>query len=168
MADTVNIPELQFVDLGLSTINVLDKGTSRWTPTTRFGRPTDVSHWSTPNHIFGKNTVVGDAVRAKSYYNYKTGFENWRKNQEFERQNNARSRPPLDLTTVVAKTPDPKILTLTTNLSKNKEKERKEYQSDTGSTRTVPLLSHPTISLGHIHHHQEYALFSKKKIYWLM
>ena len=84
MADTVNIPELQFMDLGLSTINLLDKGTSRWTPTTRFGRPTDVSHWSVSDHIFGKNTSVGDAVSANSDYNYKTDSEIWRKNQKFE------------------------------------------------------------------------------------
>ena len=31
----------------------------------------DVAHCSAPDHIFGENTAVGDAMRAKSDYNYK-------------------------------------------------------------------------------------------------
>ena len=50
-ADPIKIPALQFVDLGLSTIGTLDKGASLWTPACSFGRPTDVSHWSTLDHI---------------------------------------------------------------------------------------------------------------------
>ena len=75
---SVNIPEPQFVDLGLSTINALDKGASIWTPTTRFGRPTYVNHCSAPDHNFGKTTATGDAVSAKSDYNYKNDFKNWK------------------------------------------------------------------------------------------
>ena len=117
-ADPVNTPAPKFEDLGISTINALDKDASLWTPATRIGRPTDVAHGSTPDHIFEKNTAVGDAVSAKSDNNYKTYFEIWRGNQEFEPQKNGISRPPLDLNYFSAKTPDPKTQTLTTNLSK--------------------------------------------------
>ena len=57
-------------------------------------------------------------------YNYKTDFGIWRENQEFERQKNARSRPPLDSNPVGS---CPKTLTLTTYSSKHKEKAQKEY-----------------------------------------
>ena len=50
--DPINISVLQFVDLGLSTMNAMDKGTSIWTPATRVGRPTYVSHWRALDHIF--------------------------------------------------------------------------------------------------------------------
>ena len=76
-ADPVNIPGPKFVDLGLSTIGTLDKGASICNPATAFGRPTDVAHWSVPNHIFGKTTEVGDTVRKKSYSDYKTDSETW-------------------------------------------------------------------------------------------
>ena len=52
--------------------------------------PEDTAHWSALNHIFGKTTAAGDDVSEKSDYNYKTDFETWRENQEFERQKNAR------------------------------------------------------------------------------
>ena len=81
----------KFVDLGISTIDALDKGASLWTPVIIFGSPTDVAHWSAPDHIFGKNTAVRDAVSVKSEYKYKNDFETWREKQEFERQNNAKS-----------------------------------------------------------------------------
>ena len=51
-ADTVNIPAPQFMDLGLSTINSMDKGASIWNPSTRVGRPMDVTHGSAPDHIY--------------------------------------------------------------------------------------------------------------------
>ena len=73
--DPVNIPSPQFMDLGLYTINAMDKGASIWTPATIIGRPTDVAHGSAPDQIFGKNTAVGDAVREKSDYNYKTNLK---------------------------------------------------------------------------------------------
>ena len=53
-ADPVNIPAPQFLNLGLSTINALDKEAILWTPTTIVGRPTDVAHGSAPDHIFEK------------------------------------------------------------------------------------------------------------------
>ena len=74
-ADPVNTPAPKFEDLGISTINELDKDASLWTPAIRVGRPIDVAHGSTLDHIFEKNTAVGDAVSAKSDYNYKTGLK---------------------------------------------------------------------------------------------
>ena len=111
LADPVNIPAPQFVDLGISTIDALSKGASLWTPATRVGRSTDATYWIAPDHIFGRTTAIGDSVSAKSDYKYKTDFETWRENQEFERQNNTRSRPPSDSTPVGVKTSDPQTLT---------------------------------------------------------
>ena len=54
VTDPVNIPAPQFVYLGLSTIDTLHKDTSIWTPATSIVRPTDISHWSAMDHIFGK------------------------------------------------------------------------------------------------------------------
>ena len=78
------------------------------------------------------------AAKPNHDYNYKTEFEIWRKNQEFERQNFLMSQPPLDLTPIVTDTtnvttshldltpdgtkmPDHKPLTQPTDLSKCKE-----------------------------------------------
>ena len=91
--DTINIPAPQFVYLEISTIGLLDKGTSLWTPATRVGRHTDVAHWSVLDHIFGKTTVVRDAVSAKSDYDYETDFEIWREKQKFEHQKSFTCRP---------------------------------------------------------------------------
>ena len=52
--DAVNISAPQFMDLGVSTIDALDKGASICNPDTRVGRHTYVAHWSDPDHIFGK------------------------------------------------------------------------------------------------------------------
>ena len=116
--DPANAPSPQFVGFGISNINALDKGASLWTPATRFLSPTDVAHWSAPDHIFWKIKAVGDSVSAKSDYNYKADFKTWSGNQEFERQNNTRSRQPLDSNLVGAKTSYPK--TIAADLSKRK------------------------------------------------
>ena len=58
VADSVNLPAPQFVDLGLSTINVLNKGDSLCTPATRVGGPVYVAHGSAPDHNFEKVTAV--------------------------------------------------------------------------------------------------------------
>ena len=112
-ADLVNSVTPQFVDLGLSNIDALDKVAGLWTPATRFGRPMDFSYWRSMDHIFGETTAVGDAVSTKSDYdyNYKTGFDIWKENKEFERQNISMSRPPLDSTPVGTKTLDAKNTT---------------------------------------------------------
>ena len=70
-ADPVNIPSPKFMDLGLSTIDALNKGASIWDPNTMFGRPADISHWSVPDNVFGETTSVGDTVNSNSDYNYK-------------------------------------------------------------------------------------------------
>ena len=107
--DPVNIPAPKFVDLRISIVDALGRGVRLWTPAIIVGRPTDVAYWNVPDHIFGENIQVGYSVSTNSEYSYKTDFEIWRENQEFERQNNARSRPPLDSTPIGTKTPDTKI-----------------------------------------------------------
>ena len=69
----------------------------------------DVSHYSAPDHIFGEDTAVGDAMITKSDYNYKTDFDIWKENKEFELQNNAGIQPLLDSPPVVTKMSDAKI-----------------------------------------------------------
>ena len=49
----------QFMDLGLSTIKALDESSGLSTPATRIQRPSDGSHWSAPDHVFGEATDVG-------------------------------------------------------------------------------------------------------------
>ena len=73
-ADPANIPTPQFVDLGLLMINALDKGAIIWTPATRVGSSTDVSHGRAPGYIFVNVKAVRDDVKSKSYYSYKTDF----------------------------------------------------------------------------------------------
>ena len=70
-SDPVNIPESQFVDLELSTINALGKGSSPWTPATIVGRPMYIAHRSVPDHIFEKNKSIRDNTSVKSDYNSK-------------------------------------------------------------------------------------------------
>ena len=104
-------------------------------------RPKDGSHWSASDHVFGEATEVGiSAAKSDHDYNYKTDFEFWRENQEFERQNIFMSQPPLestsidtnktnaktshlDFTPVGTKMPKPKPLTQPTELSKRNGKE---------------------------------------------
>ena len=88
--DPVNITAPQFVDLGLSTIAALDKSASLRTPATIVGRLTYVPRDITRDHIFGIAKAVRDNVSAKSHYYYKTDFEIWRENKEYEHQNNTR------------------------------------------------------------------------------
>ena len=76
-AYSVNIPSPQFMYLGLSTINLLDKGASIFTTATRVGSPMDVAYGIVPDPIL-KNTTVRDDMIKKSDYNYKTDFEIWR------------------------------------------------------------------------------------------
>ena len=123
--DSVNIPAPQFVDLGLLTIKLLYKSASLWTPTNRVGRPTDIAHGSAPDHISENVIAVRDKLSTKSDYSYKTYFKTWRVNQCFELPKKSRSQPPLELTPVGAKTPDPKTLILPIDSSKRKETFRK-------------------------------------------
>ena len=91
-ADPVQTHTTQFVYLRLSTTNSLDEGSGLSTPTTRILRPMYGANWSAPNHIFGENTEVGLSKSKSDYdYNYKTNFQIWKENKEFERKNISRS-----------------------------------------------------------------------------
>ena len=68
-ANTIQTQTPQFMDVVFSTINSLDKKSVISTPATRIQRPTDGSHWSMPDHVFGKATAVGIS-EAKSYHDY--------------------------------------------------------------------------------------------------
>ena len=76
----------QFVDLGLPAINTFNESGVLGTTDTKIQRSTDGSHWTATDHVFGEATAVVMS-EAKSYHNYsyKTFFEIWRGNQEFER-----------------------------------------------------------------------------------
>ena len=55
----------------------------------------DGSHCSTPDRVFGEATAVEmSAARSDHECNYKTDFEIWRENKEFEHQNILMSLPP--------------------------------------------------------------------------
>ena len=59
----------------------------------------DGSQWSAPDHIFGEATAVGISAENSDHdYNYKTEFQIWKEDKEFERQNFPMSQPPLDST----------------------------------------------------------------------
>ena len=72
--------------MGLPAVNTFNESCVLGTPGTRIRRSMDGSHWTATDHVFGEATAVGMS-EAKSYhdYNYKTYFEIWRGNQEFER-----------------------------------------------------------------------------------
>ena len=77
-SDPVNIPAPKFVDLGLSTINALDKSASLWNHDTIVGRPKNVAHGRVLDHIFEKVTAVRDEVSESLDFIYKTVFKIWR------------------------------------------------------------------------------------------
>ena len=62
----VNILSPQFVDLGLTITDALDKGASLWTPSTRVEMPKDVTHLEITGSYLWKTTAVGDDVIANS------------------------------------------------------------------------------------------------------
>ena len=75
------------MDLGLPTINTLGESSVLGTPATMILRPEDGPYWSAPYHVFSEVTAVGMSVAKSDHdYNYKTDFEIWRDNQEFECQ----------------------------------------------------------------------------------
>ena len=89
------------MNLGFSTINSLDEISALSTPATIIWRLTYGSHWRAPDHVFGEATAVLISVAKLDHnYNYKTEFQIWKVNKEFELQNILMSWPPLDLTTI--------------------------------------------------------------------
>ena len=95
--DTVQTQAPHFIDLGLPEINTFNKSSVLGTHATRNKRPMYGPHWSAPYHVFGEATEVAmSAAKLDNDYSYKTDFEIWRENQEFERQNISMGQPPLD------------------------------------------------------------------------
>ena len=75
-ADIVQTQAPQGMDLGLLTMNKLNKNSLLGTPDTRIKRLTDGSYWSTSDYVFGEATAVGmSAAKSDHDYNYKTDFE---------------------------------------------------------------------------------------------
>ena len=105
MSNVVQTKAPQFVDLGLPVINTFNEISVIGTSATRIQSPTDVSHWTAPDHVFSEAAAVGmSAEKSDHEYSYKTDFEIWRENQDFERQNILMSQPPLDSTPIVTNT----------------------------------------------------------------
>ena len=67
------------MDLGFSNINELDEISGLSTPATRIRSPTDVVHWSAPDHVFGEATAVGmSEANSDHEFNHKTEFKIWK------------------------------------------------------------------------------------------
>ena len=47
------------MDLGIPAVNTSIEFCIQGTPATRIRRPTAGSHWSVPDHVFGKLTAIG-------------------------------------------------------------------------------------------------------------
>ena len=69
-ADPVQTQTPQFMYLGISTINALDKSSGLSTPATRFQRSTNGANWSAQYHVFGEVIAVG-VSETKSYLLHK-------------------------------------------------------------------------------------------------
>ena len=90
-----------FMNLGLSSVHTSDEIGSVFIPPTIIGRPDDGSNWLPPGHRIGE--VAADRVirmGSGQNYNAKTDFETRRENQDFGRQNNSMSQPPLKSTPI--------------------------------------------------------------------
>ena len=89
-----------FAELGIPAVNTSDEVNILGTPATRIISSRDRSHRSDTDILFCKPTAVRmSATRSEHNYSY-TDFQIWRENQDFGRQNNPMSQPPLDLTTI--------------------------------------------------------------------
>ena len=98
------------MDMGLLAINKLDESSTLSTPSMRIRYPLDGSHWSLLDHVLGEaTTLVMSAWKSDHDYNYKTEFQIWKENKEFERQNISMIWPPLDSTHVGTNTSNAKI-----------------------------------------------------------
>ena len=94
-SDTVLSECPNFMDFGMSSVNTTDELGYVFVPTTRNGRPVDVSNWLPPGHDIIKSTA--DRVRgtkAKNHYNFKSESETRRDkmlDKYFGRQNDPMS-----------------------------------------------------------------------------
>ena len=55
--DSVITESPKFMNMGLSSVHTLDELRSVFIPTTRIGRPADVSNWLPPYHRIGEVTA---------------------------------------------------------------------------------------------------------------
>ena len=68
----VNTMAPQFLNHGLSAVDVLNKSVGIWSPATRIRRSPYVTHWSTADNTVLQVSDVGDAMGNKSDYSKKT------------------------------------------------------------------------------------------------
>ena len=74
----------QFMDLGIPAVNTSHEFGIQGTPATRIRRPTAGSHWSAPDHVFGKLPAVGmSSAKSEEDYSYRIDFQIWRENHIF-------------------------------------------------------------------------------------
>ena len=74
-SDVVQTEAPQLVDFGLTAINTLNESRVFGAPATSIRRPTDVSHWITPDHVFGEATAFGmSSAKSDHDYIYNTDF----------------------------------------------------------------------------------------------
>ena len=73
--DPVQTQAPQFMNMGLPSINTLNKSGVLGTPTTIIRRLMDGYHWSASDNILGKATAVGmSAAKSDHNFNYKPDF----------------------------------------------------------------------------------------------
>ena len=76
-----------FINLGLTSVNTIDKIGSISVPTTRVGRPTSRSDWIQHEHDIEEATTERvSETRANSDYILKSDFESIREIRDFERK----------------------------------------------------------------------------------
>ena len=73
--DVVQSQAPHLIDLEIQNINTLNERGVIGTPATSIRRPSDRSHWSAPDHVFGEATaVIMSAAHSDHDYNYNTYF----------------------------------------------------------------------------------------------
>ena len=75
----VQILTPQLVDLGISNIDAMNKGSGLSTPATKTLRPMYGAHCRVPNHIFGETKMAVVSSEKYDYdYKYETDFKIWK------------------------------------------------------------------------------------------
>ena len=101
-SDIVLSKSPNFMDLGLSYVDTTDEIGYVFAPTTRIGLATHGYDWILRRNCISEATTDrGIGTKAKNHYNFKSKFRNRREkvvDQDFGRQNDPMSRPPLDST----------------------------------------------------------------------
>ena len=103
-SDTALYESKNSIDFGLSHVDTTDEIGSVFAPTTRIGSATHGSDWIPRSHCISEATVDRvSAVKSKNHYNFKSEFETRKNkvvNQDFGRQNDHMSQPPLESTPI--------------------------------------------------------------------